>query len=100
MLPNFVWQSVKGKVFAGYGRTIEEVDAEINDLMRKSSNEFCQTIWECVACGKTVTHKIDMSRHIESTHIEFPGVCCHLCGKLSKTRNALRSHIATVHKDR
>ena len=92
-------QSIKGKVFAGYGRTIEELDAQINDLMRKSSNEFGQSIWECMACGKTVTHKNDMSRHIESTHIEFPGVCCHLCGKLSKTRNSLRSHIYTVHKD-
>ena len=89
----------KGKVFAGYGRTLEELGAQINDLMRKGSNEFGQTIWVCAACGKTGTHKSDMSRHIESTHIEFPGVCCHLCGKLSKTRNALRSHIATVHKD-
>ena len=95
----FCIQNIKGKVFAGYGRTLEELDAQINDLMRKSTNEFGLTLWECVACGKPGNHKSDMSRHIESTHIEHPGVCCHLCGKLSKTRNALRAHIATVHKD-
>ena len=89
----------KGKVFAGYGRTLEELDAQINELMQKSSNEFGHSVWECLACGKIVTHKNDMTRHVESSHIEFPGVCCHICGKLSKTRNALRSHVSTVHKD-
>merc|ERR1719510_1976570 len=33
----------------GYGRTLEELDAQINDLMRKSSNEFGQSVWECVS---------------------------------------------------
>merc|ERR1712115_746492 len=57
----------------GYGRTLEELDAQINELMQKSSNEFGHSVWECLACGKIVTHKNDMTRHVESSHIEFPG---------------------------
>ena len=85
--------------FTGEHRTLEELDTQINTRMRKIGNEMGQKVWECLACGKMMAGKNDMSRHIESTHIEIPGVSCHLCGKLSKTRNALRNHIYAVHND-
>jgi len=94
---NNIWS--KAKVFAGHHRTVEELDSLINTLMRKTENHVGHKVWECLTCGKMMPGKNDMSRHVESTHIEFPGVSCHLCGKQSKTRNALRNHIYAVHND-
>ena len=94
---NNIWS--KAKVFAGHHRTVEELDSLINTLMRKIENHMGHKVWECLTCGKMMSGKNDMSRHVESTHIEFPGVSCHLCGKQSKTRNALRNHIYAVHND-
>jgi len=85
--------------FTGEHIALEELDTQINTLMRKIGNEMGKKVWECLACGKMMAGKNDMSRHVESTHIEFPGVSCHLCGKLSKKRNALRNHIYAVHND-
>ena len=94
---NNMWS--KAEVFAGGHRTVEELDSQINTLMRKIENNMGHKMWECLTCGKMMPGKNDMSRHVESTHIEFPGVSCHLCGKHSKTRNALRNHIYAVHND-
>jgi len=84
----------------GFSRSAEELDVQIHNLMRRNANEFGQKVWECLSCGKQMPGKNDMSRHVESTHIEFPGVSCHICGKHSKTRNALRNHIYAVHNDK
>ena len=86
--------------FTAYNRSVEELESEINSLMRKISNDVGQKVWECITCGKIMAGKNDMSRHVESTHVQFPGVCCHICGKHSKTRNALRNHIYAVHNDK
>jgi len=84
----------------GFNRSVQELDLQINTLMRKTTNDVAQKVWECLSCGKIMSGKNDMSRHVESTHIEFPGVCCHICGKHSKTRNALRNHIYAIHNDK
>eukprot|EP00092_Neocalanus_flemingeri_P086558 GFUD01109110.1.p1 GENE.GFUD01109110.1~~GFUD01109110.1.p1 ORF type:complete len:101 (+),score=10.85 GFUD01109110.1:319-621(+) len=80
-----------------YSNSLQDLDQQISDMMRKTVDTFGGKCWECLNCGKTCGGKNDIARHVESTHIDFPGISCHFCGKISKTRNALRNHIYTVH---
>ena len=77
--------------------SLQELDDQISAMMRKSVDQFGAKCWECLNCGKTCVGKNDIARHVESTHIDSPGISCHLCGKISKTRNALRNHVYSVH---
>ena len=80
-----------------YDQTFQELDKLIGEHMRRSVNIDGKKNWECLSCGKCHTDRREIVRHVESAHIVFPGVNCHLCGKHSKTRNALRNHIYTAH---
>ena len=53
--------------------------------------------WHCNLCGQQCLNKLDMSRHIESKHVNLPELNCDICGKSSKTRNALRMHMKNYH---
>lgn len=55
-------------------------------------------VWHCNRCGKS-SDKQNIGRHVEANHIEdHPGIKCELCGIVSKTRNALRTHKLNKHK--
>ena len=77
--------------------SLQELDDQVSAMMRKTVDQFGAKCWECLNCGKTCVGKNDIARHVESTHIDSPGISCHLCGKISKTRNALRNHVYSVH---
>ena len=70
----------------------------MNDQIEKNmyiteSNEWC-----CSICGKQSKRKTDITRHIESLHVEnHPGYSCELCGVVKKSRNALRQHKSVSH---
>jgi len=83
-----------------YSNSLQELDQQISGMMRKTVDPFGAKCWECLNCGKTCGGKNDMTRHVESTHIDFPGISCQFCGKVSKTRNALRNHIYSVHNEK
>ena len=71
-----------------------QLDAQINSMMYKSDKA-----WHCAICEKTSSGKIDISRHIEATHIDnHPGLNCDLCGETAKSRNALRMHKTIKHR--
>ena len=76
--------------------SIEELDYQISQLMRKVPNEHNILVWECCSCGQTSAKGIDIKRHIEARHVSFPGFNCNNCGKLYKTRNSLRNHNCVV----
>ena len=52
----------------------------------------------CTECGKTMSNKKDITRHIE-THIVGLSYLCTFCGKEMKSRNTLNVHISTKHRD-
>jgi len=71
-----------------------QLDAQINTMMYKS-----EKAWHCAVCEKTSPGKINISRHIEATHlVNHPGLNCDVCGETVKSRNALRLHRAAKHR--
>ena len=76
-----------------------ELDDIIWNNLVKSRNDFGKTEWICNQCGKKGLHKTTMMRHVE-THLEqgFEHHC-PICGKQSKSREAMRKHMSNYHKN-
>jgi len=73
---------------------LSQLDALISSMMYKGDKA-----WHCGVCDRTSRGKINISRHIEATHLEnHPGIDCEICGETVRTRNALRQHRADRHK--
>ena len=52
----------------------------------------------CKVCGKEGSWS-DIKNHIEANHIAGISIPCGLCGKVSKTRNALIKHKSRHHRN-
>ena len=82
----------------------DQLDEQINSMMdstenfitRKSGQRYKAFI--CKACGKE-GERIDMMRHIEAHHLTNVSHSCDICGKASRSKNGLRQHTATVHRN-
>jgi len=73
-----------------------QLDAQISNMMYKSDKA-----WHCAVCDRTSRGKINISRHIEATHLEnHPGINCDICGETVRTRNALRQHKTDRHRQK
>ena len=73
-----------------------QIDAQISSMMYRGDKA-----WHCAVCEKTSPGKINITRHIEATHLDnHPGLNCDLCGETAKSRNALRMHKSIKHKQR
>ena len=80
---------------------LDHLDEQIKSMMTKSdaSSESGQgSISTCNVCGKEGPTK-GMPRHIEANHITGVSHSCDICGKISRSRNALRRHSYTFHRD-
>jgi len=72
-----------------------QLDGRIESMMQQGGNKD----WMCGVCGKASSMKGQIKRHIEANHIEnHPGIKCNLCGRTSKTRNALNQHKREQHR--
>ena len=86
-------------------KSVVTVDPEIEDLQTKIDSmieEVNDGINErrCTVCGKTTkvgAGRRAMTRHIE-THIEGVSHSCIQCGKVSRSSNALTTHVSSFHK--
>ena len=77
---------------------VEFLDLLIAGKMTKVFEEG-RSVWKCLDCGKEYKLKGDTSRHVEAHHIDHPGLECNLCGRILKTRESLRGHMNTTHKN-
>jgi len=84
-----------GEVAVGKNKDVmSQLDALISSMMYKGNKA-----WHCSVCDRTSRGKINISRHIEATHLEnHPGIDCEICGETVRTRNALRQHRADRHR--
>ena len=55
--------------------------------------------YHCLDCGYLSINKRSMYEHVESKHVVSEGHVCPLdtCGKVCRTKNALRSHMVRIH---
>ena len=71
----------------------ENSDTNTADLVEKNS-EMCEKvngIYTCKVCQKTARDRNSLGHHIES-HIEGITLTCEYCGKMFRTRDAIRKH--------
>ena len=55
-------------------------------------------LWECLTCGKTTKRNSQIRLHAES-HIDGLAFPCQQCGNTFRSRNALKCHKQSKHKD-
>ena len=78
--------------------TKEDLNAKIMSLVERVNDGISNL--RCRVCGKTtkVGSSIqDMKRHTE-THLEGASYPCNQCGKVSRSSNVLKHHIAAFHR--
>ena len=79
---------------------LQDLDEKIKSMMTKSemrSSSGQGNLATCNICGKQGPVSA-MPRHIEANHITGVSHPCDICGKVSRSRNALRVHNFRQHK--
>jgi len=80
----------------------EDLDEQIKSMMGFSENRNKGSQYRiariCKVCGKEGSMG-NIQTHIESNHITGLSFNCELCGKTSRSRNALRMHMSKVCKE-
>jgi len=76
-------------------------NTDLDELIAQSMNavvdEYGNRVWKCEVCSRTNKDKTNTSKHVE-THFQGFQHHCSLCGKPSKSREAMRKHMANYHK--
>jgi len=79
---------------------LADLDSLIEEHMTKvKDHSQGKPMWTCNDCGKFSRLKNDISKHVESFHITHPGLVCDFCEKVLKTRDTLKSHMKSKHRD-
>lgn len=71
-----------------------------DELDRSIETMYFKTLeggYQCTVCGHLSNVTTNIVNHIESKHVVTPGVCCELCNKHLRTRQALRMHLHRAH---
>ena len=71
----------------------EELDRSIETMYFKTPAGG----YQCTQCGYSSNVTTNIVNHIESKHLETPGIDCDLCNKHLRTRQAYRMHVHRVH---
>jgi len=74
------------------------LDDLIAQSMRTVVDDFGSRVWQCDVCNRTNKDKTNTKKHVE-THFQGFEHHCTLCGKQSKSREAMRKHMANYHKN-
>merc|ERR1712204_76425 len=82
---------------------LQDLDEQINSMMEVSENlvggsglHANRKLGICKVCGKE-GRQYHIKGHIEANHITGASHPCNICGKTSRSRDALRKHISTYH---
>ena len=106
---NFQSQPSKGPVVTAVALTKDKMSVDLQDLDEQIRSMITKSdisegagkgfIATCNVCGKEGPY-MNMPRHIEANHITGVSHACDICGKVSRSRNALRVHVANIHHSR
>ena len=80
---------------------LQELDETVKEMMKTSENMVQvgnrkRRAKICKVCGKE-GYVTDITRHIETHHLEGLSVPCNFCDKMIRSRNALRAHMIKEH---
>ena len=81
---------------------LQNLDEQIKSMITKSeisAGPGKGYMASCNVCGKEGPY-FHMPRHIEANHITGVSHACDICGKNSRSRHALRVHVANIHHSR
>ena len=70
-----------------------DIEKQVEEMIEQAAN----SCWKCKKCGRVMKKRQHIKNHAES-HLDGYSHPCHICGKSSKTRNALQNHISYFHK--
>ena len=79
---------------------LEELDEKIKSMITRSdlsAGPGKGKMASCNVCGKEGSYR-NMPQHIEASHITGVSHACDICGKVSRSRNALRMHVSALHR--
>ena len=79
---------------------IQDLDEQIMSMITKSdisAGKDQGKLATCNVCGKEGSFR-NMPQHVEANHITGIVHSCDICGKTSRSRHALNTHIYTFHK--
>jgi len=74
-----------------------DVESLVQSYMKKTTDEFNGSVWQCLQCGKVSKVSTNLKDHIESNHLEGLQFECSQCSKIFKSRPSLRTHMR-LHK--
>ena len=80
---------------------VQDLDEKIRSMITKSGSEKKVGqkkgfLAKCNVCGKEGPYK-HMPQHVEANHITGVSHACNICGKVSRSRNALSMHMLNMH---
>jgi len=79
---------------------VADLDKLVAEHMTKvKDHSQGKPMWSCNDCGKFSRLKNDIAKHVEAVHITHPGLVCDLCEKVLKTRDTLKQHMKSQHRD-
>ena len=79
---------------------LQDLDEQIKSMITKtdkSAGPGKGYLATCNVCGKEGSYR-HMPQHVEANHITGVSHSCDVCGKISRSRNALKTHKLTFHK--
>ena len=79
---------------------LQDLDEQIKSMITKtdkSAGPGKGYLATCNVCGKEGSYR-HMPQHVEANHITGVSHSCDFCGKISRSRNALKTHKLTFHK--
>ena len=79
---------------------LQELDEKVKSMMETSQNLIPsgrERAKMCKVCGKE-GQTVNIRDHIEANHLEGVSLPCNACGKVFRTRGALRHHRASKHQ--
>ena len=79
---------------------LKQLDVQIESLMIPTDqvDHKGYKLWKCTACLRELAES-HMKDHIEANHLEGVSHSCVICGKNSRSKNALRMHKYSKHED-
>ena len=74
---------------------IELIQSKMTSILNEDG-----VVWQCNVCFYVSKYKHNVAEHIDTKHLESPGLPCSYCDRVCPNKKSLRNHIYNVHKQK